>query len=81
MLDGRRFSGTGRFLILAARRAIEAVFNNATRQAHLIENCSTCRALSRVSASRSQQLDLGENVRGGGGHRRPWRMPRAWTFD
>jgi K+-sensing histidine kinase KdpD/ActR/RegA family two-component response regulator len=46
-------------------RAIEAVFNNATRQAHLIEELLD---VSRIVAGRApidpQQLDLGENVRG-----------------
>ncbi len=48
-----------------SRRAIEAIFNNATRQAHLIEELLD---VSRIVAGRApldpDRLDLGEHVRG-----------------
>jgi signal transduction histidine kinase/FixJ family two-component response regulator len=47
------------------RRAIEAIFNNATRQTHLIDELLD---VSRIVAGRAsldlQELDLSENVRG-----------------
>ena len=46
-------------------RAVEAIFNNATRQAHLIEELLD---VSRIVAGRAvldrQRLDIGDNVRG-----------------
>jgi CheY-like chemotaxis protein len=46
-------------------RAIEAVFNNATRQAHLIEELLD---VSRIVAGRApldpERLDIGDNIRG-----------------
>ena len=57
-------SGVGRCRV-ARQRAIEAIFNNATRQGRLIEELLD---VSRIVAGRAsfdlQNVDLGENIRG-----------------